>query len=227
MPCFNPTAALLPLEQHFYRLPAPRRSAADTTAHSSGPAISSQSKPDTNMVAAWLMTANTAMGIRPCIVGWDSTKPQGQLPWDFCLAICNTNEVPSANDALRKYTRTNAFHFPVKIGSINMNALSDTGAQCSIISSSLMKHAFNKKMLTLPVCLQIKVANSAIVQAHEQVFVNMESELGNYAIQCVVLNNDTQFQFIIRMDFLVHPKINTLLIFKEEFIKIGNKCLLL
>uniref|UniRef100_A0A915K0A2 Peptidase A2 domain-containing protein n=1 Tax=Romanomermis culicivorax TaxID=13658 RepID=A0A915K0A2_ROMCU len=163
----------------------------------------------------------------PCIVGWDSTEPQGQLPWVFRPAICNINEVPSATDALRKYTPTTTFHISIKISSINTNAIMDTGTQCSVISSSLMKHAFDNKTLTLPVCGQIRVTDSTIVQAHGPIIINMESEFSNYLVKCVVLDNDTQDQFIIRTDFLAHPEINAVLNFKDEFIEIGNKCLLL
>uniref|UniRef100_A0A915IRY3 Peptidase A2 domain-containing protein n=1 Tax=Romanomermis culicivorax TaxID=13658 RepID=A0A915IRY3_ROMCU len=196
MPCFNTTAPPLLLEQHFYGLQTPLRSAADTTAHSSNAAASSQLTPAANMVAASPRTPNIAASVAPCIVGWDSMEPQGQLPWVFRPAICNVNEVPPATDALRKYTQTNAFHIPVKISSINTNALIDTGAQCSITLSGLMKHAFNNKMLTLPVCGQIRVADSTIIQAHRPVIVNIESKFSNYLVKCVVLNNDTQDQFI-------------------------------
>uniref|UniRef100_A0A915IDI8 Uncharacterized protein n=1 Tax=Romanomermis culicivorax TaxID=13658 RepID=A0A915IDI8_ROMCU len=104
MPCFNPTAPPLPLEQLFYRLSAPSRSAADTMAHSSGAAASSQSTHAAHMLPDLPRTTNVAASIRPCIVGWDSMEPQGQLPWVFHSAICNVNKVPSATHALRKYT---------------------------------------------------------------------------------------------------------------------------
>uniref|UniRef100_A0A915HKM1 Uncharacterized protein n=1 Tax=Romanomermis culicivorax TaxID=13658 RepID=A0A915HKM1_ROMCU len=77
-PHFNPTVPPLPLEQHFYGLPAPLRSAADTTAHSLDAVASSQPMPATNMVAASPTTANIAASIAPCIIGWDSTEPQVQ-----------------------------------------------------------------------------------------------------------------------------------------------------
>uniref|UniRef100_A0A915I4G5 Retrotransposon gag domain-containing protein n=1 Tax=Romanomermis culicivorax TaxID=13658 RepID=A0A915I4G5_ROMCU len=76
MPRFNPTAPPLPLEQHFYGLPAPPRSAADTTAHSLGAAASSRSTPAANMVADLAKTTNVAASVVPCIVGWDFMKPQ-------------------------------------------------------------------------------------------------------------------------------------------------------
>uniref|UniRef100_A0A915ICK5 Uncharacterized protein n=1 Tax=Romanomermis culicivorax TaxID=13658 RepID=A0A915ICK5_ROMCU len=106
-----------------------------------------------------------------------------------------------------------------------MNALIDTVAQCSIISSGLMKHAFDNKMLTLPVCGQIRVMDSTIVRAQRLVIINMESEFNNYPIKCVVLEDDTQDPFIISTDFLAHPEINAMLNFKDEIIEIENKCL--
>uniref|UniRef100_A0A915IF09 Uncharacterized protein n=1 Tax=Romanomermis culicivorax TaxID=13658 RepID=A0A915IF09_ROMCU len=88
-----------------------------------------------------------------------------------------------------------------------------------------MKHALDNKTLTLPVWGQIRVPDSTIIQAHGPVVINMESVFGNYPFKCVVLDDDTQDQLIIRTDFLTHPKINAVLNFKDEYIKIGNKCL--
>uniref|UniRef100_A0A915K8K3 Uncharacterized protein n=1 Tax=Romanomermis culicivorax TaxID=13658 RepID=A0A915K8K3_ROMCU len=51
----------------------------------------------------------------------------------------------------------------------------------------------------------------------------MESKFGNYPVKCVVLDDDTQDQFIIGTDFLTHPEINAVLNFKDKFIEIGNK----
>uniref|UniRef100_A0A915JPC1 Uncharacterized protein n=1 Tax=Romanomermis culicivorax TaxID=13658 RepID=A0A915JPC1_ROMCU len=56
-------------------LPAPPRTAADTMAHSSGAAISSQSRPAANMVADLPKTTNVVASITPCIAGWDSVEP--------------------------------------------------------------------------------------------------------------------------------------------------------
>uniref|UniRef100_A0A915I4E3 Peptidase A2 domain-containing protein n=1 Tax=Romanomermis culicivorax TaxID=13658 RepID=A0A915I4E3_ROMCU len=175
------------------------------------------------MVADPPKTTNNAASVAPCIVGWDSVEPQGQLPWIFCSAICNVNEVPSATQSLRKYTQTKVSHIPIKIGSVNTNALINTGAQCSVISSGLMKRAFDNKTLTLPVWGQIRVTDSAIIQAHGPVVINMESEFGNYPLKCVVLNDDTQNQLTMGTDFLTHPEINAVLNFKHEYIQIGNK----
>uniref|UniRef100_A0A915IXF2 Uncharacterized protein n=1 Tax=Romanomermis culicivorax TaxID=13658 RepID=A0A915IXF2_ROMCU len=86
--------APLPLEQHFYGLPAPLRSAAHTRACRFLPTNTAA-----NMVASLPKTANVAASITPCIVGWDSTEPQGQLSWIVRSAICNVKEVPSAMDA--------------------------------------------------------------------------------------------------------------------------------
>uniref|UniRef100_A0A915JK47 Uncharacterized protein n=1 Tax=Romanomermis culicivorax TaxID=13658 RepID=A0A915JK47_ROMCU len=190
-PHFNPTVPPLPLEQHFHRLPAPLQCAADTMVHRSDAAASSQPTPAANIVTASPKIVNLAASIVPCIVGWDSTEPQCQLPWVVPPTICNLKEVPSATDVLIKYTQTTCFHIPIKISSIYRNALIDTNAQCSIISSGLMKGAFDNKTLTLPVCGQIKVADSAIVQAHGPLIINMESEFGNYSVKCIVLDNDT------------------------------------
>uniref|UniRef100_A0A915IV70 Uncharacterized protein n=1 Tax=Romanomermis culicivorax TaxID=13658 RepID=A0A915IV70_ROMCU len=90
-----------------------------------------------------------------------------------------------------------------------------------------MKHAFDNKTLTLSVCGQIKVTNSTIVQAHGPVIINIESELGNYPVRYIDFSNDTQDQFNISTNFFAYPKINAMLNFKDEFIKIGNKRLLL
>uniref|UniRef100_A0A915K284 Uncharacterized protein n=1 Tax=Romanomermis culicivorax TaxID=13658 RepID=A0A915K284_ROMCU len=74
-------------------------------------------------------------------------------------------------------------------------------------------------------CGQIGVMDSTIVQAHRPAVINMESEFGNCPVKCVVLDDDTQDQFIIDMDFLTHPEINAVLNFKDAFMEMGNKCL--
>uniref|UniRef100_A0A915HVL4 Uncharacterized protein n=1 Tax=Romanomermis culicivorax TaxID=13658 RepID=A0A915HVL4_ROMCU len=85
-----------------------------------------------------------------------------------------------------------------------------------------MKCAFNNQTSTLPVCGQIRVAGSTIVQAHGPVVTNTESKFGNYPVKRVVLDDDRQDLFIIGTEFCAHPKINAALNFKD---KIGNKSL--
>uniref|UniRef100_A0A915J2E2 Peptidase A2 domain-containing protein n=1 Tax=Romanomermis culicivorax TaxID=13658 RepID=A0A915J2E2_ROMCU len=60
------------------------------------------------------------------------------------------------------------------LGTAEAHALIDTGTQCSVLSSGLVKHALDKQSLQLPICGKIKVANDAIVKAHGLVVVIME-----------------------------------------------------
>uniref|UniRef100_A0A915L5G8 Peptidase A2 domain-containing protein n=1 Tax=Romanomermis culicivorax TaxID=13658 RepID=A0A915L5G8_ROMCU len=76
------------------------------------------------------------------------------------------NLTPSSKIFVRKYVSTRAFQIPIKLGAIKAHALIDTGAQCSLLSSGLVKCAFDKQSLQLPICGKIKVADGAVVNAH-------------------------------------------------------------
>uniref|UniRef100_A0A915HKR4 Uncharacterized protein n=1 Tax=Romanomermis culicivorax TaxID=13658 RepID=A0A915HKR4_ROMCU len=62
------------------------------------------------------------------------------------------------------------------------HGLIDTAAQCSVLSSGLVKRAFDKQLLQLLKCGKIKVADGAIASAHALVVVTMESTLGEHLI---------------------------------------------
>uniref|UniRef100_A0A915I1D8 Uncharacterized protein n=1 Tax=Romanomermis culicivorax TaxID=13658 RepID=A0A915I1D8_ROMCU len=60
----------------------------------------------------------------------------------------------------------------------------DTGAECLVLSSGLIKGAFNKQSL------KIKVADGAMVTTHGPVIITMESPFGEHMIKCVILYDD-------------------------------------
>uniref|UniRef100_A0A915J9U3 Aspartic peptidase DDI1-type domain-containing protein n=1 Tax=Romanomermis culicivorax TaxID=13658 RepID=A0A915J9U3_ROMCU len=117
---------------------------------------------------------------------------------------------------VRKYAYTRAFQIPIKLGAVKAHTLIDTSAQCSVLSSGLVKHAFDKISLQLPICGKIKVADGAIVNAHGPVVVTMESAFGEHMIKCMILDNDRNDQCIIGTNFLTHPDI------KENYIEIQD-----
>uniref|UniRef100_A0A915I662 Peptidase A2 domain-containing protein n=1 Tax=Romanomermis culicivorax TaxID=13658 RepID=A0A915I662_ROMCU len=65
---------------------------------------------------------------------------------------------------------TRAFQIPIKFRAVKAHTLMDTGAQCSVLSSGLVKSAFDKQSLQLPICRKIKVADGAVVNAHGPVW---------------------------------------------------------
>uniref|UniRef100_A0A915K0S7 Uncharacterized protein n=1 Tax=Romanomermis culicivorax TaxID=13658 RepID=A0A915K0S7_ROMCU len=94
---------------------------------------------------------------------------------------------------VEKYASTPAFQIPVRIGSINAYALIHTGAQCLVLSSGLVKHAFDKQSLQSPICRRIEVAEGAIITAHGLVVITIESAFGEHMIKFIILkdnNND-------------------------------------
>uniref|UniRef100_A0A915JMH1 Uncharacterized protein n=1 Tax=Romanomermis culicivorax TaxID=13658 RepID=A0A915JMH1_ROMCU len=100
--------------------------------------------------------------------------------------------------------------------------LIDTSAQCSVLSSRLVKHALDKQSLQLSICRKIKVVDGAIVNAHGPVVITMESAFGEHMIKCLILDDDGNNQCIISLDFLVHPDIHAILNFKENYIEIQD-----
>uniref|UniRef100_A0A915J5V1 WW domain-containing protein n=1 Tax=Romanomermis culicivorax TaxID=13658 RepID=A0A915J5V1_ROMCU len=74
-----------------------------------------------------------------------------------------------------KYASMRAFQIPIKLGAVKAHTLINTGAQCSILSSGLVKCTFDKQSLQLPICGKIKVADCAIVNAYGPEVVTMES----------------------------------------------------
>uniref|UniRef100_A0A915IQE4 Peptidase A2 domain-containing protein n=1 Tax=Romanomermis culicivorax TaxID=13658 RepID=A0A915IQE4_ROMCU len=115
-----------------------------------------------------------------------------------------------------------AFKIPIKLGTIKAHALIDTGAQCSVLSSVLVKCAFDKQLLQLLICGKIKVADGAVVNAHNLVVVTMESAFGEHMIKCVILDDDNNNQCIIGTNFLAHPDIHRILNFKDNYIEIQD-----
>uniref|UniRef100_A0A915IAU4 Peptidase A2 domain-containing protein n=1 Tax=Romanomermis culicivorax TaxID=13658 RepID=A0A915IAU4_ROMCU len=130
--------------------------------------------------------------------------------------------MPSSKTFVCKYASTRAFQIPFKIGAVKAHALIDTGAQCSVLSSGLVKRAFDKQSLQLPICGKIKVADGALVNAQGPVVVLMESAFGQHMIKCVILNEDSNDQCIIGTNFLAHPDIHAILNFKDNYIKIQD-----
>uniref|UniRef100_A0A915KQZ7 Peptidase A2 domain-containing protein n=1 Tax=Romanomermis culicivorax TaxID=13658 RepID=A0A915KQZ7_ROMCU len=121
-----------------------------------------------------------------------------------------------------KTSSTLASQIPIKIGSINAYSLIDTGAQRSMFSYGLIKPAFDKQLLQLPICGMIKVADRAILTAHGLVVITMESTFGEHMIKCVILEDDSNDQCIIGTDFLAHPHIHPIPNFKDNYIEIQD-----
>uniref|UniRef100_A0A915I7J2 Uncharacterized protein n=1 Tax=Romanomermis culicivorax TaxID=13658 RepID=A0A915I7J2_ROMCU len=96
-----------------------------------------------------------------------------------------------------------------------------------MFSSGLVKCAFDKQSLQLPICRKIEVADSAIVTPHGPVVITMESTFGEHMIKCVILEDDSNHQCIIGIYFLVHLDIHTIHNFKDNYIKIQDIKLLL
>uniref|UniRef100_A0A915J4N0 Uncharacterized protein n=1 Tax=Romanomermis culicivorax TaxID=13658 RepID=A0A915J4N0_ROMCU len=91
-----------------------------------------------------------------------------------------------------------------------------------MLFSGLLKCTFDKQSLQLPIWGKIKVSDRAIVTAHCPVVVIMESTFGKHMIKCVILDDDGNDQCIIGTDFLVHPDIQAILNFKDNYIKIQD-----
>uniref|UniRef100_A0A915KIE2 Peptidase A2 domain-containing protein n=1 Tax=Romanomermis culicivorax TaxID=13658 RepID=A0A915KIE2_ROMCU len=135
--------------------------------------------------------------------------------------VIPSKEIASAAMILSPASKQ-AFQIPIKLGTIKAHALINTGAQCSVLSSGLIKCAFDKQSLQLPICGKIKVADGSHVNAHGPVVITMKSLFGEHMIKCVILNDDRNDQCIISTDFLTHPDIHAIVNFKENYIKIQD-----
>uniref|UniRef100_A0A915IXW6 Uncharacterized protein n=1 Tax=Romanomermis culicivorax TaxID=13658 RepID=A0A915IXW6_ROMCU len=122
-----------------------------------------QSTSVANMVIPSKEIASAAPIVSPGIVCWNVTGCAFQDLCHICLSICQIdNLVPSSKTFVRKYPSTRAFRIPIKLGAVKAHGLIDTTAQCSILSSGLVKHAFDKQSLQFPICRKIKVAKGAV-----------------------------------------------------------------
>uniref|UniRef100_A0A915KH18 Uncharacterized protein n=1 Tax=Romanomermis culicivorax TaxID=13658 RepID=A0A915KH18_ROMCU len=115
-------------------------------------------------------------------MGCNGSSHQLCLPY---LIICLPNRQLNAarKTCLKKYASTRTFQIPIKIGSVNTYALIDTGAQCSMLSSSWIKCAFNKQLLQLPICRKIKVPDGAVITTHGPVVITIKSAFGEHMIK--------------------------------------------
>uniref|UniRef100_A0A915LAZ5 Aspartic peptidase DDI1-type domain-containing protein n=1 Tax=Romanomermis culicivorax TaxID=13658 RepID=A0A915LAZ5_ROMCU len=161
--------------------------------------------------------------VSPGMVCWNATVHASRDPCHIRSSVRQIdNLMPSSKTFIPKYASTRAFQIPTKLGAIKARALIDTSAQCSVLSSGLVKRAFEEQSLQRPICGKIKVADGAIVNAHGPVVVTMESSFGEHMIKCIILDNDGNDQCIIGMDFLTHPDIHAILNFKENYIEIQD-----
>uniref|UniRef100_A0A915HTW4 Uncharacterized protein n=1 Tax=Romanomermis culicivorax TaxID=13658 RepID=A0A915HTW4_ROMCU len=127
--------------------------------------------------------ASAAPIVSPRIVCWNTTGRAFQDPCHIRSSVCQIdNLTPSSKTFVRKYASRRAFQIPIKLGAVKAHALIDTSAQRSVLSSGLVKRAFNKQSLQLPIWGKIKVANDAVVNAHGPVVVTMESAFGEHMI---------------------------------------------
>uniref|UniRef100_A0A915KIT4 Uncharacterized protein n=1 Tax=Romanomermis culicivorax TaxID=13658 RepID=A0A915KIT4_ROMCU len=151
--------------------------------------------------------------------------------------LCHlTWDLPSCSDTIQDITRydeaknmlmfqlapdCNKMMLKQKFASITPKT-GEEPAAFLILSSDLIKRAFDEQMLCLPVCGKIKVADGATIIARGPVIITMGSPFNEHLVKCVVLNDDAQDQFIIGADFLPHPQINAILNFKEKYLQIQN-----
>uniref|UniRef100_A0A915JL31 Peptidase A2 domain-containing protein n=1 Tax=Romanomermis culicivorax TaxID=13658 RepID=A0A915JL31_ROMCU len=177
----------------------------------------------TNMVISSKEIAAAVPIISPGIVCWNTTTHASNDSCHIHLSVCQIdNLTPSTKMFVRKYASTRAFQIPIKIGAIRAHTLIDTGAQCSVLSSGLVKRAFNKQLCQLLIYGKIKVADGAIVNAYGPVVVTMESAFGEHIIKCIILDNDNNDQCIIGTHFLAHPDIHAILNFKDNCIEMQD-----
>uniref|UniRef100_A0A915KTD9 Uncharacterized protein n=1 Tax=Romanomermis culicivorax TaxID=13658 RepID=A0A915KTD9_ROMCU len=155
--------------------------------------------------------------VSPQIVQWAPTAHMADDPCHIRPSICQINNLtPSMKMFVKKYASTRTFQIPVKIGSVNTYTLIDTDAQCSVMSSGLVKHPFDKQWLSLPIGGKIKVAHRDVVMAHGPVIIIMESAFREHVNKCIILDHHSNNQCIIGTNFLPHPDIRTILNFKDN-----------
>uniref|UniRef100_A0A915L926 Aspartic peptidase DDI1-type domain-containing protein n=1 Tax=Romanomermis culicivorax TaxID=13658 RepID=A0A915L926_ROMCU len=198
-------------------------SSATVPTNTLDPRALNQSTSVANMVIPFKEIASAAPIVSPQIVCWNATGHAFQDPCHIRSSICQIdNLTPSLKTFIRKYASTRAFQIPIKLGTVKAHALIDTSAQCSLLSSGLVKCTFDKQLLQLPICGKIKVADGAIVNAHGPVVVTMESAFGEHMIKCVILDDDRNDQCIICTNFLAHTDIHGILKFIENYIEIQD-----
>uniref|UniRef100_A0A915JH53 Peptidase A2 domain-containing protein n=1 Tax=Romanomermis culicivorax TaxID=13658 RepID=A0A915JH53_ROMCU len=150
-----------------------------------------QSTSTTNMVIPSKEIASAALIVSPGIVCWNATGHAFRDPCHICSSVCQIDNLTwSSKTFIHKYASTRAFQIPIKLGAIKAHALINTGAQCSILSSRLVKRALDKQSLQLPKCGKIKVADGTIVNPQGPVVVTMEAAFGEHMIKCVILDDD-------------------------------------
>uniref|UniRef100_A0A915KY81 Uncharacterized protein n=1 Tax=Romanomermis culicivorax TaxID=13658 RepID=A0A915KY81_ROMCU len=187
-----------------------------------------QSTSTTNMVIPSMGIASATLIVSLGIVCWNAIGHASRDPYHICSSVCQIDNLTlSSKMFLRKYASTRAFQILIKIGAVKAHLLIDTVAQCPPLSSGLVKRAFHKQSLQLPICGKIKVADGAVVNAHSPVVLRMESVFGEHMIKCVILDNDGNNQCIMGTDFLTHPDTHAILNFKDNYIKIQDVKLLL
>uniref|UniRef100_A0A915KWQ8 Uncharacterized protein n=1 Tax=Romanomermis culicivorax TaxID=13658 RepID=A0A915KWQ8_ROMCU len=181
-----------------------------------------QSTSTTNMVIPSKEIVSAALLVSPGIVCWNATSHASRDSCHIRSLVCQIdNLMPSSKMFVHNYTSTQAFQIPIKIGAVKAHP------QCSILSSGLVKHAFDKQSLQLRICGKIKVAVGALVNTHGPVVVTIESAFGEHMIKCVILDDDSNDQCIMGTDFLTHPDIHGILNFKDNYIEIQDVKLLL
>uniref|UniRef100_A0A915JBH7 Peptidase A2 domain-containing protein n=1 Tax=Romanomermis culicivorax TaxID=13658 RepID=A0A915JBH7_ROMCU len=167
--------------------------------------------------------ASTAPIMSPGIVCLNATSHAFRDSSHIRSSICQIdNLTPSSKTFVRKYASMRTFQIPIKLGAVKAHVLIHTGAECSVLSSGLVKRALDKQSLQLPICGKTEVADGAVVNAHGPVVVTMESTFGEHMIKCIILEDDRNDQCIIGRDFLAHPDIHTILNFKENYIEIQD-----
>uniref|UniRef100_A0A915KNS9 Peptidase A2 domain-containing protein n=1 Tax=Romanomermis culicivorax TaxID=13658 RepID=A0A915KNS9_ROMCU len=135
--------------------------------------------------------------VSPGIVCWNATGRAFQDPCHIRSSICQIDNLTLSSKTFAQ-------------------ALINTGAQCSALSSRLVKHAFDKQSHQLTICGKIKFADGAVVNSHGTVVVTMESAFGEHMIKCVILDDDGNDQCIMGTDFFAYTDIHAILNFKDK-----------
>uniref|UniRef100_A0A915INZ9 Peptidase A2 domain-containing protein n=1 Tax=Romanomermis culicivorax TaxID=13658 RepID=A0A915INZ9_ROMCU len=105
-----------------------------------------QSTSAANMVIPSKEIVSATPIVSPGIIFWNATSHASNDHCHICSSACQINNItPSSKTFICKYASTRAFKIPIKIGAVKAHTLIDTGAQCLVLSSGLVKRAFDNQ----------------------------------------------------------------------------------
>uniref|UniRef100_A0A915KEW1 Peptidase A2 domain-containing protein n=1 Tax=Romanomermis culicivorax TaxID=13658 RepID=A0A915KEW1_ROMCU len=107
-----------------------------------------QSTSAANMVIPSKEIASAALIVSPGIICWKATRHVFRDSCHIPSSVCQIDNLTlSSKTSIRKYASTRAFQIPIKLGAVKAHTLIHTGAQCSVLSSELVKRTFHKQSL--------------------------------------------------------------------------------